>query len=55
MSRQAVGPPSHSFKEYRDSSLGAKLPRHGTDYSSQRLRLKMSGAVPLLPHYVFMA
>jgi len=55
MSRQTVGPPSHLFKGYGDSSPEVKLPRHGVYYSSPKLRLKMSGAVPLLPHYAFMA
>jgi len=42
-------------KGCRDSSLGVKWPGHGVDHSSSRLRLRMSGAVPLLPHYAFMA
>ena len=34
MSRQAVGPPSLSFKGYGDSSLRVKWPGHGVDHSS---------------------
>jgi len=55
MSRQAVGTPSLLFKGYGDSSVGVKWPGCGVDHSSPRLRLRMSGAVPLLPHYAFMA
>jgi len=55
MSRQAVGPPILLFKGYGDSSLGVKWPGYGVDHSSPKLRLRMSGAVPLFPRYAFMA
>ena len=44
MFRQSLGPPSLLFKGYGDSSLGMKWPKLG-----------MSGAVPLLHQYAFMA
>ena len=57
MSWQAVGPPGLLFKGYGDSSLELKWPGCGVDRSSLFIvqRLRMSGAVPLLPHYAFMA
>jgi len=53
---QLWGPPSLLFRGYWVSSLGTKPAEHKFNYTPPcSSRLRMSGAIPLLPLYAFMA
>jgi hypothetical protein len=49
------GPHTLVFNEYRSSYPGIKQPRREVGHSHLLPELRMSGAVPLLPLYAFMA